>query len=231
MDFINDPTCKLMSLTVYPRLGCAPAFTYPEIPITPDLHKSNEKTRSLFFPDQVVNKHPRFLTLANNIRSRKGRKVEIQVPIFKDRDTPKPFIDPFIQASGNEDSINTAKPDMIYMDAMGFGMGNSCLQMTFQGQNINEARYLYDQLTPLTPIVMAMSAAAPIYRGYLSNIDYRWKVISASVDDRRKGEVYDGRPVRKSRYDSIDFYLHETSQGHNDIDMAYNESVFETLKT
>lgn len=31
---------------------------------------------------------------------------------------------------------------------------------------------------------MALSAASPFYRGYVSDIDCRWGVISASVDDR-----------------------------------------------
>ena len=112
--FINDPKSKLMSLTVFPRLGCSPSFTFPEISIDKDLHTKNLKTKSLFFPDEVVNKHPRFLTLANNVRSRRGRKVDIQVPIFRDENTPKPFIDEFVKSSGNEDSIKAAKEDMIY---------------------------------------------------------------------------------------------------------------------
>ena len=36
-----------------------------------------------------------------------------------------------------------------------FGMGCSCLQMTFQACNIKEARHLYDQLTPLTPVLVS----------------------------------------------------------------------------
>lgn len=44
--------------------------------------------------------------------------------------------------------------DHIYMDAMGFGMGCSCLQLTFQACNVNEARRLYDALVPLAPILV-----------------------------------------------------------------------------
>lgn len=47
-----------------------------------------------------------------------------------------------------------ALPDHVYMDAMGFGMGCCCLQLTFQACNITEARTLYDQLTPLCPIMV-----------------------------------------------------------------------------
>lgn len=53
---------------------------------------------------------------------------------------------------------------------MGFGMGCCCLQMTFQAQSLEEARHLYDQLTPLTPVLLALSAASPIWRGFLSDV-------------------------------------------------------------
>jgi len=35
---------------------------------------------------------------------------------------------------------------------------------------------------------LALTAAAPIYRGYLSDVDCRWNVIAGSVDDRSKEE-------------------------------------------
>ena len=53
------------------------------------------------------------------------------------------------------EGARASKPDHIYMDAMGFGMGNSCLQMTFQACGIDEARHLYDQLSPLCPIMVS----------------------------------------------------------------------------
>ena len=37
-------------------------------------------------------------------------------------------------------------------------------------------------------VQMALSAASPFYRGYVSDIDCRWGVISASVDDRTPEE-------------------------------------------
>lgn len=223
----NGDNCKLMSLTSYPRLGCPPNFTSPPINYTTEtLHQQNNYTKSIFFPEQCINSHPRFKTLANNIRSRKGRKVEINVPIFKDKNTPKNFIDPLVLQSNNEDSIkNGVKPDMIYLDSMGFGMGMSCLQMTFQAQNIEEARLLYDQLNSLGPLVLALSASTPIFRGYLADIDARWKVICASVDDRKPNEN-----IRKSRYDTVDAYLHPTSQFCNDVDLEINDQAYKKLK-
>ena len=89
--------------------------------------------------------------------------------------------------------------DHIYMDAMGFGMGNSCLQVTFQASSISEGKHLYDQLLPLTPILLALSAASPVFRGVLSDVDTRWAVISASVDcrtDEERGEI----PLKNDRF-------------------------------
>lgn len=76
-----------------------------------------------------------------------------------------------------------------------------------------EARTLYDQLTPLCPIMLALTAASPVFRGYLVDSDCRWNVISSSVDCRtpeERGEVplkENQFRIHKSRYDSIDSYL------------------------
>ena len=59
------------------------------------------------------------------------------------------------------------------MDAMGFGMGLSCLQITFQACCLPEAESLYDQLAPLCPIMLAFTAATPFARGYLADVDCR----------------------------------------------------------
>jgi hypothetical protein len=81
-----------------------------------------------------------------------------------------------------------ALEDHIYLDCMAFGMGSSCLQVTFQACSIEQARRLYDQLTPITPLMLALSASSPVYRAYLSDVDCRWKVIAGSVDDRTREE-------------------------------------------
>jgi glutamate--cysteine ligase catalytic subunit len=40
------------------------------------------------------------------------------------------------------------------MDAMAFGMGCCCLQITFQAWNVDEARRVYDALVPVAPIMV-----------------------------------------------------------------------------
>lgn len=153
-------------------------------------------------------------TLTANIRKRRGRKVAINVPIFHDRLTPRPFVEQFPLPPFPEDGPEAALPDCIYMDAMCFGMGCSwysvrcpptqriftfdservylplaSLQITFQLRDIDEARRLYDQLVPLSPIMLALTAAAPIFRGFLADVDCRWDVIANSVDDRTEEEM------------------------------------------
>ncbi|XP_063298999.1 glutamate--cysteine ligase catalytic subunit [Pelobates fuscus] len=220
---------SICTITSFPRLGC-PGFTLPEFPPTP---VEQGASKSLFFPDEAINKHPRFSTLTRNIRHRRGEKVAINVPIFKDRNTPSPFIERFHNDSG--DDAKAALPNHIYMDAMGFGMGNCCLQVTFQACSISEARYLYDQLATICPIVMALSAAAPFYRGYVSDRDCRWGVISASVDDRTKEERglkplnNNKYQISKSRYDSIDSYLSKCGEKYNDIDLTIDKEIYSQL--
>ncbi|XP_052665884.1 glutamate--cysteine ligase catalytic subunit isoform X1 [Harpia harpyja] len=231
----NEAVCTVTSfpsldlIVVLHRLGC-PGFTLPEYEPTP---VEGGASKSLFFPDEAINKHPRFSTLTRNIRHRRGEKVVINVPIFKDKNTPSPFIETFPNDDG--EAAKAAKPDYIYMDAMGFGMGNCCLQVTFQACSISEARYLYDQLATICPIVMALSAASPFYRGYVSDIDCRWGVISASVDDRTREErgleplKNNHYRISKSRYDSIDSYLSECGEKYNDIDLTIDKDIYEHL--
>uniref|UniRef100_A0A915HNZ8 Glutamate--cysteine ligase n=1 Tax=Romanomermis culicivorax TaxID=13658 RepID=A0A915HNZ8_ROMCU len=174
----------LLTIGAFPRLGC-PDFCRPNLKPSPD----SGVTRSLFFPDDAIFKaHPRFKNLTRNIRERRGEKVVINVPVYRDEKTPM-FLenDEDLAALGDERSGGEAKrarkPYHIYMDAMGFGMGCCCLQVTFQTVNVCEARWLYDQLTPITPVLLALSASTPIFRGYLADVDSRWNIISASIPD------------------------------------------------
>lgn len=239
-----------MTIGSFPRLGVTDtAFTDPP-------HEARgAASHSLFLPDEIINTHVRFPTLTANIRQRRGSKVRINVPIFHDTHTPKPFVDPTIPWDRDlypedvEAREGAAWPDRIYMDAMGFGMGCCCLQVTFQAASIDEARRLHDQLMPLTPLFLAVTASSPAYRGYLADVDARWNIISAAVDDRtpvERGEApFDAastpgahnsntqaRRLRKSRYDSSDSYLqvHDEARACNDVAIEVNECVQQRLR-
>ncbi|KAH8421379.1 hypothetical protein KR009_003667 [Drosophila setifemur] len=212
----------VMSITNFPRLG-APNFTFPLAQPRPEDPLSS--ARSLYFPDEAIFPgHPRFKTLTRNIRKRRGEKVSIKLKVFKDVNTKLPV-----------EGAPPGEPDVVLLDAMGFGMGCCCLQLTFQACNITEARRLYDQLAPLCPIMLALTAASPIYRGYLTESDCRWNVISSSVDCRTE-EERGLRPlenqkfrIAKSRYDSIDSYLSPEGAKYNDVPITYDEAVYQRL--
>ena len=202
-----------ITLTTFPRLGTKDDFISPYYP------PSGPALRSQFVPDEIANPHIRFPTLAANIRSRRGRKVELNVPVFKDEKTASPFKDPTVDYDlhlwPEDDDVRNgaAKDDCVYMDAMAFGMGSCCLQITFQAKNIREGRTLYDQLSPLGPIMLALTAATPIYKGFLVDTDVRWNQISRAVDDRTAEELgekplmHDRWRIPKSRYASNSTYI------------------------
>lgn len=219
------PDESVMSVTVFPRLGC-PDFTDPPTKPTPN----EGGTKSLYFPDQAVfNGHPRFMNLVRNIRKRRGEHVAINLPVFRDKNTKTPLDD-------SHTIRKAAKPDCVYLDAMGFGMGCCCLQLTFQACHIDEARILYDQLTSLCPIMLAFTAASPIHRGFLTDIDCRWNAVSGSVDCRTEEErglkpLKENKfVIKKSRYDSIDSYLSPQGEKYSDIPVLYNEEDYRKLR-
>lgn len=183
-----------ITLTTFPRLGSPGQFSLPYYP------PSGPRLRSQFVPDEIANPHIRFPTLAANIRSRRGRKVQVNVPVFKDTKVPEHWTDPTVNYDlhnwpEDDDVRNGAAPEnFIHMDAMAFGMGSCCLQITFQAKNITEGRQMYDQLSPLGPIMLALTAATPIYKGFLADTDVRWNQISRSVDCRTPEEL--GEKVR-----------------------------------
>ncbi|KAK4168844.1 putative glutamate--cysteine ligase [Cladorrhinum sp. PSN259] len=207
-----------ITITTFPRLGSPGVFTEPSYPV------SGPKLRSQFVPDEIANPHIRFPTLAANIRTRRGRKVQVNVPVFRDENTPWPWKDPTVKYDlhnwpEDDDVRNGAAPDnFIHMDAMAFGMGSCCLQITFQAKNLTEGRQMYDQLSPLGPILLALTAATPTYKGFLADTDVRWNQISAAVDDRTAEELGE-KPLQtsrwripKSRYASNSTYISEDSR-------------------
>ena len=153
------------------------------------------------------------------------------------------------------DHVFNVRP-AVHMDAMAFGMGCCCLQITFQGTDVDESRFLYDQLAVMAPIMMALTAATPVLRGRLVDTDCRWGVIAECVDDRRPGERgRSGGPppdpdvagkgyrrLYKSRYDSISTYLYQGASTeesimsnrilnmYNDIPVPVDEDKYRDLR-
>ena len=180
---VLGPNQYVTTLTAFPRLGCS-KFIVSGRPIS----------ESNYLSDDVIGKHIRFYTLTENIRLRRGNKVFISAPIYRDELT-----DPNI--------------GFVHMDCMCFGMGCSCLQCTFQIQNEAEARYLYDMLAIISPTFLTLTAATPVLRGLLVDTDCRWEIISQAVDDRTLDEL---ATIEKSRYATISYYIGKGSEKYND---------------
>lgn len=78
-----------------------------------------------------------------------------------------------IDPATSEAKNGAALPDHIYLDAMGFGMGCSCLQLTFQACNVSDARRMYDGLIPLGPILVGLITHASLGVVLISNFSWR----------------------------------------------------------
>lgn len=141
---------RFLSVSVFPMLGAGDYFylsektinTYEEHNIPLSLY-TNEFSKSNYVDDVIINSHPRFGCLTRNIRQRRGKKVEIQVPIYKD-----------VCTNLSLPTQDEPYPGSIYMDAMAFGMGNTCFQITLGSCSLKYGVFLYDQLVPVTPILV-----------------------------------------------------------------------------
>lgn len=261
----------LLSVVAVPNMGVG-AFTEPALPA------GGPVARSLYFPDAAICPHPRFSTLTQNIRTRRGRRVLNQLPLFRDEHTSAEVEaaagaagavaarlaggdgGPPLEEGSEEELRQTAPldeevaPRSIYMDAMGFGMGSCCLQVTFQARDVAESRLLYDQLAVLSPMMLALTAASPVWRGFLADTDVRWNVIETACDDRMPqergvhdpdfaaGAGFEGeadrdgvgqRPLRKSRYACIDSYLATHAMAddkYNDVPVEVHEPSLRRLR-
>lgn len=138
-----------------------------------------------------------------------------------------------VLAALHKDDCLTKQGDLyIYMDAMCFGMGMNCVQATFSCRTISDARYLYDQLIVLAPLLLSLTAATPFLRGCVAATDTRWDVISMSVDTRRAEEM---NTIKKSRYSGNSLYISDGPQlgkrleELNDLQLTVNECAYDAL--
>ena len=205
---------------------------FPMLGVAGYAHAENLRgpiANSEYISDHIINPHPRFGTLTQNIRMRRGENVNIT-------------------CRKTENGIND-----IHMDAMAFGMGCNCLQITMQVETERKSRYLHDQLTIMSPLLLALSASTPLFKGHLTDKDCRWSVISQAVDDRTSVERGDSREgvvdpdmvgggvkrLCKSRYSSISRYIgkavdeeeYNIFEALNDINAEENDKVTSYLQS
>ncbi|KAJ5185914.1 Glutamate-cysteine ligase catalytic subunit [Penicillium cf. griseofulvum] len=161
-----SPNQHTMSLSFFPRTGADGQWTTP--------HGRTQTNHS-------VCSIPRYRILPENVLGRRQSHKKTHYPVYQDIETPDIFHD--ILPSGEKIKNH------LCLDDLEVGIGCCSLQTTFQAPNETEARWLHDQLIPLAPIFLAMTAAVPIWKGYLVDTDIRWQRFGDLVDDRRPEEM------------------------------------------
>ncbi|KAF4670072.1 hypothetical protein FOZ61_001902 [Perkinsus olseni] len=189
---------ELASIAAFPTMGTS--YTHDGETI------GGPASRSIMVSESVITCHARFQTLTRSVRKRKGAKVCISAPLYKDVNTPRwGTIDHDselsawkVQREAAADEMNPLK-GRIYMDATVFGFGQSCLQATFEAASLDAARALHDQLCVVSPLFMALAAAAPFQRGLVSDYDVRYQLLNQCVDDRTIDEATRGSGVYRQQ--------------------------------
>lgn len=123
---------------------------------------------------------PRYKLLAKNVHTRSQGGSKTWLPIYRDSMTKTPFLDDSI--------LEEKRENHVCLDQQDIGRGSCSIQTTFQAANETEARWLHDQLIPLGPCLLAMTAATPIWKGFMVDTDCRWQRYGDLVDDRNSIE-------------------------------------------
>lgn len=187
----------------------------------------NDVTHSLNFPFNGVTQHKRFSSFTENIRNRRGRKIEGYVEIMKDKNT----------------SFEPSK--YVLIDSMGQGMGCCGLQLTIQGETMENTRYLYDMLAIFSPLALRLTRGSPIASGKLLNTETRWEMLEISVDcrtDEERGSLYIrsddperypyGSRIPKSRFSPVDLFISNHASyrdEYNDIHVPIHDDSYSRL--
>jgi len=186
---------------------------------TGDSSEEEQSTRSQIGYELLAS-HPRYAAICDTIKQRRGEDVCILIPIYKDINTSM------------EKSIEEPFPGYIYMDETIYGSANTSLQITFGTRNIEEARYLTDQMAILSSIVLPLSAASPIFKGKLAATDLRWTVLAGALDCRTPDERNPDDPkyVSAPRWSPMPQYISERKEckeEYNDIPVQVDKETME----
>ena len=197
----DSNTAKLLiSGSILPHMGTLNYYIPPDGEPVPLENREalNQISESTSFLDCTITNHARFRGLTYNVKTRRGSKPEIKVPIYQDTFT-----------KGTE----------IIKDHFGYGMGCLALQVTFSCKSMSDCRFLYDQLHVFSAFAQVLSNSSAIANGKLIDWDSRWKLIEQSTDDRKPGER--GK-LEKGRFSTANFYISNDRRNKN----AYNDKKF-----
>lgn len=97
------------TMTGFPLLGVnRDVSSFDEKMLENDLNGSI--ANSDYLSDEVINPHPRFGTLTGNIRKRRGRKVDIRVPVYRDKCTLPRSMNGMVHSKSAEWSAESSRP-------------------------------------------------------------------------------------------------------------------------
>lgn len=199
-DNLDENSLLLMGMSTLPNLGTLNYFL-PENnrPVAlEDRSFVNNWSKSTNFLDETITNHSRFKSLTMNVKNRSGKKPEIRVPVFQDKFT---------------------KEKEMVLDHFGFGMGCSAIQITFSCKDMDQARWVYDQMHVFAPFAQTLSNSTGVVNGRLLDWDSRWRLIEQSTDCRKPVEQAN---IKKGRYAPASFYISNDLRNRK----KYNDSKF-----
>ncbi|XP_037042669.1 glutamate--cysteine ligase catalytic subunit-like isoform X2 [Bradysia coprophila] len=223
--YLSDKNDKLVTLTSYPRLGVG-EYSRPYIRPNHDEREGDSISDRILYPTS------RFNHGSMNFTERRRYFSRLNVPIYQDNDRSPTWSDSILKFIESKTPPTT--DNCVVLDHNVFGNGCACLQVTFQNGDFQEALYLHDHLAPIAPLMLALSAAGPIFKGYLLETDCRWYIASYTFDDRTPDErkVKEDQPSfipQRPRYGSIPRYMSNVPERYNDINVPYNDKAYQTF--
>jgi len=154
---------KILSLTTFPMLGVGKYFLESDYykgikeqmkldeKITEDEIKkivekeenifSNPYSKSIYLSDMIINRHPRFSGLTKNIRNRRGKKVEIKIPIFKDTKTNLNSISNSNSINSNSINSNLINSNSINSNSINFNSNSNSINSNLNSINSNSINF------------------------------------------------------------------------------------------
>lgn len=210
-DQATDKSKLLMGMSIVPHIGTSSYYVKSDGNTVPmeARAKLNPYSQSETFLDETLTDHPRFKTCTETVVLRRGKKPEIKIPLYKD--------------------VNTTLSEVV-LDHYGYGMGAASLQITFSSMNMDECRFLYDQMHVIGSFAQALSNNSVVVNGKLMNWDSRWKILEQAADDRKSTEL---ESIKKSRYGPASFYISNDPRNkniYNDSKYALNKRFRRSLK-
>ncbi|KAL8852791.1 MAG: hypothetical protein Q9221_002300 [Calogaya cf. arnoldii] len=143
------------------------------------------------------------------------KREDTTMPVYPDKNTRssiQAIIDQAFLYQQHDSDDQFSRKISIPLD-LTLCMIHACsLQVTMQLQDVSEARKLYDQLIPLAPIMLALTAATTIWNGVLADTDVRWNLTTACLDDRTVDEIKGPNKKSRSRGSPNNLYISQDTR-------------------